>query len=284
MKHAALLLLALTAAASAQVQLGLRVRPDVALQYEPVDVEFTIRNNVGEPLDSSSDGNCRIDFLVRGQAGIPAPRVKTAKAPAPVLVPPAQMLTFRDTLAGRYDLSACGAYTVQMRVELGDYAFTSEKQYVDVVPGIEVGSLSAMVPGGSRQYRLLLVNREKHDRLFLRIDDAKLCYGVFDLGRIVRMTPPEIRADGAGLVHVLHQSSPQQFTYSTYNSQGERKEQRQVGGSTVRVALATDGSGAVALEEIPVYSQDEIKALDSLSSGVDHGTMMDNRQGSRRSR
>lgn len=248
--------------AMAQVKLGFKVEPTVALQYERVGAELTIQNNADRPMDSSSNGNCRVSYIVRRADGSML-SAKDGIPPMSVLVPPARTLTFADALSQRYDLGPVGAYTIQARVEMGDYIFSSEKRYVDIVPGTEIESLDAQTEQGERKYMLRLVNRDKHDRIFLRIDDNRVCYGVFDLGRIVRMSSPEMKVDAAGAVHILHQSSPHEYSYAVFKPDGTRVSTEHYGDNITRAQMVTGDQGEVRIETIQVATQNEIKPLET---------------------
>lgn len=256
-------LLLLTLSAQAQVKLGFVLKPDVALQYERVGAEITIQNNTGKPLDSSSNGNCRISYIVRFGKDTPMAGLENVEA-LPVLVPPARTLTFADDISKRFNLGKMGPYTVQLKLEWSDYVFTSESRFVDVVSGTEVDHLTTSTPDGERTFSLRLLNREKHDRLFLRIEDPSVCYGVFDLGRVVRMSNPEIKMDAKGMVHILHQSGPQQYSYVVYSPQGVRTRKETYGDNITRATIVSDDVGAVSVETVHVATQNEIKPLEAL--------------------
>jgi hypothetical protein len=132
-----------------------------------------------------------------------------------------------------------------------------------VVPGVEVASLTATTATGWRKYNLAVLNRDKHDRLFLRIDDANLCYGVFDLGRLVRMKAPELKLDSTGLLHVLHQSAPQQFTYSTFTASGRQIDHQILGSKETTVQMVSDSEGGVKVEEVEAELQETVRPMKS---------------------
>jgi hypothetical protein len=254
--------------AFAQLKLGCRLTPSTAMLYEPVTAEITIQNDTGADIDSSTGGNLRVSFEIRDQVGTAIRRIAGSPVELPLRVPAAQTLTFNESLSRQYDLGRPGAYTIQLRVEWGEYVFKAENRYLDVVPGIEITRLTAGAAGGTRSYTLSFLNRDKHDRLFLRIDDETRSYGVFDLGRLVRMTPPEMRADAGGRLHILHQSAPQRFTYSVFSPDGQMVEQKTFGDPTTRVTMKAGSDGAIDVEEVAVQSQSDIRPLDSLPSGA----------------
>ena len=74
-----------------------------------------------------------------------------------------------------------------------------------------------------RSYTLRTLNRDRREVVFLRIndDDRGMCYGVFELGAIVRMFEPKLQMDEVGNIHVLHQSGPWQFTHSVFTPHGD---------------------------------------------------------------
>ena len=83
----------------------------------------------------------------------------------------------------------------------------SAPHFIDVVPGFKLKDMMAgdpTMPTRVHQFTLLSLNRDRGDRLFLRIEDKKRSqlYGVYHLGRLVRITEPQMEMDGKGHLHV----------------------------------------------------------------------------------
>jgi hypothetical protein len=133
-------------------------------------------------------------------------------------------------------------------VEWGGKVFISPKLFLDVLPGLEISKLVAGIPedpNAVRSYTLRTLNRDRNEVVFLRIndDDRDMCYGVFELGAIVRLFKPKLQTDEVGNIHVLHQSGPWQFTHSIVTPNGDPvlQEVYSADGSTIELKRAEGG-------------------------------------------
>ena len=240
--------------AAAQIRLSLEVDPAVALQYELLQARLTILNNTGDPLTLSTNGNCRIRYVIRDQSGVPVSRVvPDAMAWHDVEIAPSLSAVVTNRLNELYHLGEPGSFVVEAEIEWNGLSFSPQRKYLDIVPGITIAELQAGVPGGrgTRSYMLRSLNRNRQDRLFLRIDDPAggLCYGVFDLGRHLRMEKPTLRVDGSGFLHILHQSGPYEHTYSVFTPNGDLDRHEVYSGEYKVVRLKTLTDGTVEVHE-----------------------------------
>ncbi len=259
MKPAAVrLLLALACllgpAVPAQIRLGLSVDPVTAMQFEPITARLTVLNNTGDLLTLNSNGNARLRYIIRDSHGLPVRRVvPDALAFHEVEIAPSLSAVLTNRLNNLYQLAQPGSYTVEVELEWGGLAFSPERRFVEVVPGITIQEMDAGIPGGqgTRRYMLKVLNRDRQDHLFLRVDDlaSGLCYGVSDLGRHIRMEPPSMRVDGSGYLHVLHQSGPYEYSYSVFSPSGRLDRQAVHGGEYTIVRLKTLNDGSVEVNE-----------------------------------
>lgn len=266
---AALALLALSS--SAQIKLGMELKPVLALEYENLMSRLTLLNNTGDELSFATNGNCRIRYVVRDHAGAPVTRrVPDALAFHDVTVAPSMMLVLTNRLNDLYALNQAGSYTVEVEVEWGGLSFSPPRKYLDVVPGITIAEMESGVPGGRgvRHFLLKVLNRDRQDRLFLRMDDpvGEVCYGVFDLGRHVRMEAPTLRMDGSGFLHILHQSGPYEHTYCVVSSDGHLDRREVYSGEYKVVRLKTLNDGSVEVNESVSGELPPPRPPDSLSN------------------
>ena len=130
--------------------------------------------------------------------------------------------------------------------------------FLDVLPGLEIARLSAGVPAepdATRLYTLRTLNRDRVEVMFLRIDDDDrgVCYGVFELGRIVRLYEPKLQVDETGNVHILHQSGPWQFTHSVFTPRGEPVLQEVYSGEGSAIGLKRGEGGQLAVDGGQLY-------------------------------
>ncbi len=195
------------------------------LQYEPVRLTVTVANHTARELVlDDRDSGAWLGFDVESSPGILVPQRRDKLFPEGFRVPPRQTMTRMINLLHAYDLGPVGPYSICARIEAGDKIFLSPKILLDVVPGMEIGQFTGGVPDGSvRKISLRLQGRDRADHLFVRMDDeeAGKCYGVYDVGRIVRLFRPKIEISVEGDIHVLHQSGPWRYTHTVFGPDGE---------------------------------------------------------------
>lgn len=253
----AMILLAATALAPCvsrgQLEVTCRLAHERVVAFEPVTATLEVVNNTAETLRLSDAGpEGRVAFEIEQTPGIGVRRSGDAILSQPVVVEAGKTGKVTVDLRSYLPVGATGPYTVRSRVDWGGRSFRSASLFLDVLPGLEIAHLTAGVPGDARAlrtYSLRTLNRERSDRVFLRIDDeddAK-CYGVFDLGSIVRVSAPSLQVDQEGNVHVLHQSGPQQFTHSAFTPRGEPVVQKVYASGTQDVHINRGEDGTVAV-------------------------------------
>jgi hypothetical protein len=240
--------------ASGQIRLGLSVAPSPALHHERATARLNILNEAGDPLDFGTNGNARLRYVVRDHRGQLAIRWQGdgEVSHEPLVIRPSLMGTVTNLLNDSYRLDP-GSYAVEAEVEWGGLIFTSEKRYLEVVPGVTIAELKTGLPGGrwTRHFALKVLSRDRQDHIFLRIEDASAdrCLGVLDLGRHVRMEPPTMRVDGSGYLHILHQSGPFNHVYSVISPNGDLDRCSAHGGEYKAVRLKTLNDGSVEISE-----------------------------------
>ncbi len=223
----ALLVAALAMPAAGQIEVGCRIEQSRLVQYEPIRVTVRIRNNSGEPLRfTGADRNAQLQFEVEQTPGRALPMRQASLITEPLVIAPRGQATRDVILTEHYDLRSTGPYTLRARVDWEGQGFVSPKVFADIVPGFEIERLisAAGAARSMRHYRLLTLNRDRGEHVFLRIDDEAegICYGVIHLGRIIRTRTPMLRVDGDFNVHVLHQSGPGRYAHNVFNPEGRR--------------------------------------------------------------
>jgi hypothetical protein len=221
-----LLILALVQTAPGQIEVGCRLATSRLLLFEPIRATIRVANNTGHPLHFGGDHpTARLGFVIEQAPGVPVPPTDRPLWDAPLTLAPGEEQELTVNLLPAYRIHSTGPYTIQIRAEWGEKAFLSQKAFLDVMPGLDVGRLAMGLPGASqdtRVFSLKTLTRDRMELLFLRVDDENSgqCLGVFDLGRIVRQFKPQMQSDGKGHLHVLHQSSPWKFTHTEINPDG----------------------------------------------------------------
>lgn len=246
-----ILALLLSSAAHAQITVSCRINPSTAAQYEEISAVITVGNNTGTDLELfTSNAVCDVLFEVRDQDNVDLLLTTANFIARPVRLGAGESLTITNNLLDFFDMRKIGDYKVYGKAIWEGKAFVSERAFLDIVPGIELQRAEAGLPaGGSRQYTLRMLNRERFDRLLLRVDDdaGGVCYGVFDLGRWVHTAAPELKVDGQGNVHVLYQSGPAQFVHRAFSPFGQVVAEKTYSQPENGVRLENKPGGAVEI-------------------------------------
>ncbi len=249
--------------AHAQITVTCHINPATAAQYEEIAGVVTIGNNTGTELELfTSNAVCDVLFEIRDADNVELSLISNHFIARPTRLGAAESLTVTNNLLDFFDLRKIGDYKVYGKVLWNGKAYISERVFLDIVPGMELHRIEAGLPaGGSRQYTLRMLNRDRFDRLLLRIDDdeGSVCYGVFDLGRWVHTASPELKVDGQGNVHVLYQSGPAQFVHRAFSPFGQVVAEKTFSEPKGQVRLENKAGGlmevvgdtAPAEEELP---------------------------------
>ena len=223
---------AASASSFGQVELAVRLDSQRTILYEPVVVEVRLRNNSGRELVlGGAEATARLWLEVEQGPGRLLRPQDSDLVQTPWVIPAGETGRRRFRVSRVYDMRALGPYTMWVRLELAGRQFTSNRAFLDVVPGLE---LQRMVGGVApetteqRVYRLMTLNRDRGEQIFLRIDDEdrNICYAVIHLGRLVRVYQPQMRVDRRYRITVLHQAAPGRYFYQVFTPSGEEVTRR----------------------------------------------------------
>lgn len=236
-----------TLSVQAQVDFSARILYRESLVCEPMPTVITIRNNRVEPLNAGGAQGYSLTFEVTDTAGLLLRPFPDAAVEVPAQIPPQSTVVFTNDLQRLFPVSRHQAIGVRARLTVGERSFVTERTFVDILPGVEIARLQAAAPGGEiHTYTLRLLNRENRDHLFLRVsnEEDSICYGVADLGRVVRMGKPTLEVDEQSRVHVLHLSGPGLFTYTIFDAAGSILNRSSFMGDVSSVRLEPDNAGS----------------------------------------
>ena len=183
----------------------------------------------------------------------------------PVRLAASATLTITNNLLDCFNLQKIGSFKVYGKAVWDGKEFTSERAFLDIVPGIELQRVEAGISGGgSRVYSLRMINRERFDHLLMRIDDEAggVCYGVFDLGRWVHTETPELKIDGQGNVHILYQSGPVQFVHRAFSPFGQMIDDTTYSNQRDQLRLEAGAGGTVEVSGHAPPPEPEEKTAD----------------------
>lgn len=247
-------LMAVPALVAAQVAITLTLPSAKALLYEDVIATVVIQNNSGQMLTmDSTQGPVRFWLDVESDGGRIIPRRGEVPLVRDVEIMPGEVRKFGFNVPRLYAIRSQGLYKIRAGVEMNGVHYVSPETMLEIVNGFEFQRLTAGVPGDAhvmRTYILFYFQRDGFENIYLRIEDAdKTVYGMFNLGRVVRVRPTEIKVDEAGNVHVLFQTMGMGFVHTAFTPFGVQLFAKTYTGTRGRASLAQQPNGQITVPE-----------------------------------
>lgn len=220
------LLLALTVSVPADVRLHLELEQSSCLQFEGVLGVVTVRNDTDSPLligDASRPGRVALEFDVTREGDDIVPKGRPTPIVDNVIIKPDETRRLAVDVSRWYNMNRMGRYIVRAVLRKGHRMTHSQRQMIDIVRGLEIASKTRRVPGYadlSRTYSLRYWKRGRHEYVFLVVNEepSGLNYGVFQLGRIIRVSKPALSVDRKGKVEIRHQCGPDCYIRTVFKS------------------------------------------------------------------
>jgi len=211
------------------LELSLDIEHGSYLQYEPIMAFLTVRNDSDTPFvvhENMEADASSIDFEIRPEGREALDRTGAAPVIKRVRIDPDGSREVFADLTMYYNLTGLRRYTVAARTRRAGRTYLSDRKSFEVVRGMELARAKRAIPDYPelvREYYLRYWLREGREHLFLSVDEpaSGLNYGVFSLGRVVRLTPPVVKVDRRGEVVVVHQSGIRMHTRSVFLSNRE---------------------------------------------------------------
>lgn len=209
-----------------ELYVGLKLEHSSVLQFEPAVAFISIYNDSEIPFvldEDALDNNTHVSFMIERKPDKPVARINTEPFIRKLKLMPNETREILVDISLLYDIGSEGRYIVAAKIDWHGKMFESNKAVIDIVRGIEIATVSKNVPGYPeliRKYSLRYWGRDNSEYLFLCVDEEEIGtnYGVFKLGRLVRVFKPVIEVDRAGNVKVLHQSERNCYTRSIFKS------------------------------------------------------------------
>jgi hypothetical protein len=200
--------------AAADLAVALEFEHTKLLRFEPVIAFVTIENQAATPFvieSAREDPRARVRLRVERRYEPLAP-VNARPLVRALEILPGKQQRLMIRLSSQYDVTALGGYNVTAVADWNDRSYASQTVHLEVEDGLPLTSATRSAPGAPgavRTYALRYLAREGNERLFLCVDEEEtgLNYGVFDLGRLVRVVPPKLELDASGNVMVIHQAT-----------------------------------------------------------------------------
>jgi len=210
----------------ADLQVSLDLEHYRLVRFEPINAFITIVNKSATPYvaDSrtgASDARLRFE-IYRGPNDPVQPLHR--ESPVPLLVvAPGEEKKVLVQLSRWYDLTPQGGYNVTVAADWRGRSFLSRIVRFEVENGIPLANVIRSVPDCPEmiwKYSLRYLAREGMERLFLSVDEEEdgVNHGVFDLGRLVRVSNPRLEVTESGTVMVVHQSGKDCFVWSLFKA------------------------------------------------------------------
>ena len=247
-------------AASAQIELTWSLAHHRTVLMEPVRATVTIANRTGQTLDLSPRGNARLRFDAEDQPSSPVAETGQPLLAQPVIIPDGETRAVDVNLLTTYRLVKGQSSMLTPVLEFADLRFFGRRRSLEIQPGLELARRVCGLPaaGTARTATLRLLNRDRNDRLFFRLDDSSsgYCLGVYDLGRVIRFFAPRLELDADGAFHVLHQTGPDRFAHSIFGADGEPLGTTFYGAAAGSIRLAPDERGRLEVQGGTPYVED----------------------------
>lgn len=237
----------------AQIDLSLAVEPRQALLHEPVNARVSVRNNTGAVLgfDSGADA-ARFYFEIRRDRDEAVDQLDHAPLLYGTKLVPAGHLTNGFCLTSLFSMCRRGAYQVKACIEWNNTLFASPAVNLEMLKGFEIARMIAGLPGepgAMRLYRLEYLPKNNGEYVYLSIADEQSgkIYGMFNLGRIIRVRKPEMKVDEAGNIHVLFQSTAMVFYHIAFTPYGVRLFARNYADKSNQISLVYMPNGQISV-------------------------------------
>jgi len=252
---AAIGLMALPAWVVAQIAITLTPPSAKALLYEDVIATVVVQNNSGQmqTLDSTQ-GTVRFWIDVERNDGRIIRRRDDAPLVSAVKIMPGEARTFDFNVSRLYAIRNKGSYKIRAGVEMNGAHYVSPEMTLELEDGgFELQRLTAGVPGdtpATRIYILSYFQRDSVENIYLRIEDAdKVVYGLFNLGRVLRVRSPEIKVDEVGNVHVLFQTMGMAFVHMAFTPFGVQLFAKTYTGTRGKAGLVQQPNGQITVPD-----------------------------------
>lgn len=249
--------------AQGQLAVNLRLTNTTFLRFEDIPAFVVVKNNTGLAIPAGGNAGYSLTFDIKGSDGQPVGAIEQKDPPPlPALVPGAETI-ISNNLFRSYRFSETEQAVVVARVDYAGQSFLSPKVFLDFQKGIDVTRMQVPVGNRTLTYLLRRLMRDKHEHLFLRVDDesAGQTYGATDLGLFLRQPAPTIMPDAAGQIHVLHRSGPQQFTYHVARGDGAILRKELFSGDYQTVRMIATAQGEIQVSGKPTDEKDSLPIL-----------------------
>jgi len=210
----------------ADILIKLEIEHLSLVEGEPVNILVTFYNE-GERdviIDSENGGNADFYFDIQRINGSSGRRISKKTLVERMKLKPDEQYSVLVDAGDYYDLLGEGRYIIAGVISVDGKQYRSERKVIEVVSGIELVRQNRTVMRNGidhvRSYSLRYWAREKKEWLFLVVEDdeGEASFGAFLLGPVIRYFKPELKTDREGNIVTYHQSGPNRFTRTVFQS------------------------------------------------------------------
>jgi hypothetical protein len=218
-----LLLLALTVAAQAQVNVTLNIKRRLFLAGEPVIATVTIVNQTGRDimLADTEQGKQWFSFQITGPEGKQIPPRDVNYELQPLPIKSGETVKRSVNLHELYQLGDLGAFraTASIYLASANKWFTSKPDPFDVTEGRLLWRQTVGIPDrpenapANRTFSLLSIEHDKGRMLYVRIvgEEDGVTYGCYNLGRLLDGNQPDAKFDSGNNLAILQGTARKEY-------------------------------------------------------------------------
>lgn len=255
---ASLLVLATFPAFAQKVSFAVKMSHDTYIVGEPVSVQLKIANLGVEPVvidDFEAYKDNKLYFTISKDGKSPLPQRREGKIVQDLSLERDTAEAFEVNLSEWYKLLEAGHYVLRAVLVNNDMRYTSAGVSFDIVPGLELASVSQFLDGYppvERTLRLVYWNRDGREFAFLRATDSNgVIWQTLNLGYIVRVRRPSFAKAGENSFYIYRQASRDML---------------------VRSEIISDGKGVMLKEQMRAVDSVSSPMVDSLREAVQNAS------------
>jgi hypothetical protein len=241
-----------------QVTVEIAQDQDQYLEGEAIPVKVRITNRSGQTLSLGADEDW-VTFNIESHDGAVVTKLADPPVAGEFQLESSKVAIKHVNLAPFFSFSQPARYAVMatVRIKNWDREVTSPPKMFDIIDGAKLWEQEVGVPKSTnatnatpevRRYMLQQANYLRGQlRLYLRVADATgKAIKVFPIGQILSFSRPEAQVDRESHLHVLYQSGPRTFSYTTYDPNGTLVARQTYEFGNVRPKLHIDEDGTIS--------------------------------------
>ncbi len=229
---AVVLLLADRMPAQGGLDVKLRMIHDSLLRFEPAMAVVSIYNDSDNHIvfeDGKDLPENSLRFVIMTRSGRRIEKNAGSSVIGGLVLYPGDKVERLIDIGNCYDIFTAGNYSARLEVFAGDDVYRSNVVLFDIVTGIELVSEKRGFSGYDQDPKVISLRywtRGGGEQIFLSVDnpDGSVNYGVFALGRLLRLNKPVLQTERNGTVRVLHQTGYDLYTRTVFRISGDSVE------------------------------------------------------------